>query len=101
MTPSQINQHSTYRQEKKNKKVLLTYLLIIPLLFIGLITNTEVYDRESYLYGEFLRDGGCSLSTCPEIIKGDTVYYADYEYGTKEYWRAYCNSFINTKFACK
>jgi phosphorylcholine metabolism protein LicD len=27
-------------------------------------------------------------------------YYAEYEYGSKDYWNAYCNQMVGTKFEC-
>jgi len=43
------------------------------------------------------------ISHCPEdgCVFLDKSYYSDYEYGSKEYWRSYCNSFIGTKWECR
>lgn len=36
---------------------------------------------------------------CGRIIYPPNPY--DYEYGTKEFWNAYCNAVLGTKFECK
>ena len=59
------------------------------------------YNAEVYKLSQFQENGGCSIDTCPEVVKGDFVPLSKLEHGSREYWRVYCNEMLDTKFECK
>lgn len=74
-------------------------LIAIAVLFFAFIYSEKVH---AYKFE------GCAMSVnCPQGIRdlyygqGNLMYYTNYEYGSKDYWRSYCNGMLNTKFECK
>ena len=68
------------------------FLALIAIVLLCNTTDTIAYYKNPC----------CTIQTIYEFAQSpDGEYYADFPKDSFEYWNHYCNSFINTNFACK
>src|SRR3990167_7661582 len=95
--------NSTYKTQvllprKRRAYQELFVALLFMILAISSLPYTESYDRQTFLYNDFIESRGCVLfDDCPEYINkrvlGETgglyppQYYAR---DSKDYWRSFC-----------
>src|SRR3990167_217397 len=94
---------STYKTKvllprKRRAYQELFVALFFMVMAISSIPYTESYNRQTFLYNDFIESKGCVVfDDCPQYINDQTLEEMNglyttshYEYGTKEWMKSYC-----------